>query len=397
MRENMYPKIEIHTAAERRFLQGYPWIYSNEIAASPQNKFIEPGSVVQLCLKGSPLAIGYYNRHSLIAFRVLSRNPAMVIDQSFFEQRLQRALAHRKNFYSEPFYRLVHAEADELPGLIIDRFDKVYSLQVNTQGIETLLPLILSAMQAIFSPETIYIQKNSQSRIAEGLELQEAEVQGLGLSELAVCENGVRYAIDMKNLQKTGWFYDHRDNRHTIASLAKDKTVIDYFCYSGGFALQAAVAGAKKVIGIDRSESAIENAKNSALLNKVEARCEFVVGEAFDDLSKRITQGERYDIVVLDPPAFVKTKKDLTVGLKGYVKLMRQAMTLVAPGGMLFIASCSYHVKEMDLRQCLQKALSKTQRSASISMRIKAGADHPLHPFLEESDYLKGFLVGFHD
>jgi len=390
-----YPIIHINHGHEKRFTQGFPWVYSNEIAVNPSLKEFIPGQLVEIQARNLPVAIGFYNRHSLIAVRALTRIPTETIDAAFLVKRITEALLRRQIFYKEPFYRLIHAEADGLPGLIIDRFNDVLILQINTAGMEQLLTFILSALQQTLAPTTIYIQRDSKNRITEGLSLQEPEVLGQAIDTLKVIENGVTYFIDLANGQKTGWFYDHRANRELIASLAANKTVIDYFCYSGGFALQAAHQGAKKVVGVDRAESVIRNGQNSALQNGLQDKCTFVTADVFQDLEERRTKGQRFDIVVLDPPAFVKAKKDLAVGLKGYEKLMRAAIPLVAEHGLFLIASCSYHVKEADLQQVLQRALSKTGRTASIVKRLGAGFDHPLHPHLEESEYLKGFLLSF--
>jgi 23S rRNA (cytosine1962-C5)-methyltransferase len=328
----------------------------------------------------------------LISFRVLS-TPPVNIDVTFFKQALERSLALRERFYSTPYYRLVYAEADGLPGLIIDRFSSVFVIQINTQGMEKLKSLLVEALQILFSPRTLYFKNDSAVRTLEGLSITESEIIGAPLSTLTVIENNMTFEIDMTSSQKTGWFFDHRENRALIAKLARSKTVIDYFCYSGGFSLQAAKQGAERVMGIDRSEGAVKNAECSARFNQLSDICKFHCQDSFKDMDTRLEKGQIFDIVVLDPPAFVKSKKDLIPGLKGYEKLLTKALPLVAPGGFLLIASCSYHVKEADLKICLIRALQKTKRKGSIVQTLSAGFDHPIHPMLEESSYLKGFLV----
>jgi 23S rRNA (cytosine1962-C5)-methyltransferase len=258
---------------------------------------------------------------------------------------------------------------------------------------DKLKPYIIEALKELFNPQTIYFKNDSAHRELENLPIGEAEIIGKFIYDLNIIENDLSYFVTLLMGQKTGWFYDHRENRSLIAKLAKDKTVIDYFCYSGGFSIQAAKHGAKKVIGVDRSESAIKNAMRTARLNKLDAQCHFIVDECFDDMDKRISEQQSFDIVILDPPAFVKSKKDLGVGLKGYEKLLQKGIQLTNKGGMLLIASCSYHVKEADLKNCLSTALNKQKRQGKIQKRLGAGYDHPLHPLLEESEYLKGFLV----
>jgi 23S rRNA (cytosine1962-C5)-methyltransferase len=389
----MFPILDILKGHHQRFLKGYPWLYANEIAQSAETKNLSPGQCVYLSFQGMRVATGYYNRHSLIAVRVLSRNIHEPIDVDFFSKRFQNAKALRNRFYPKPYYRLIHAEADGLPGLIIDRFDSVFVLQINTQGMEMLKPLLIEALQTVFQVSTLYLKQDSAIRTLETLPLLEPEMIGDPIQTLTVIENAVRFDIELSAAQKTGWFYDHQENRLMLGQLAKQKTVIDYFCYSGGFSLQAALQGAISVIGVDRSETALKNATHAAELNGVADRATFICRDVFDDLNDRIAKQEYFDIVMLDPPAFVKSKKDLAVGLKGYEKLLTKACQLVAKNGLLFIASCSYHVKITDLHQCLSHALGKLGREGRIVRTVGAGPDHPKHPFLEESDYLKGFLV----
>lgn len=389
------PSFQLDPKLAKRFLAGYPWIYTNEFLQTPDMKDIKPGELVKVCYQNNAVAIGYFNRHSLICFRVLSRNPLDIINCDFFCARLREALQLREAFYSKPFYRLIHAESDAIPGVIVDRFDSVFVVQINTQGMHVLKDIFIAALQKTFDATSIYVRQDTAVRTLEGLPILEAECIGAPISELKVLENDTNFVISLENSQKTGWFFDHRDNRRLIAELAKDKEVLDYFCYSGGFAIQAAKAGAKKVIGIDRAEQAIQNAKHSAKLNQVDDKCEFVVEETFADMELRIQRGEKYDIVVLDPPAFMKSKKDLAKGLKGYEKLLSQGMKLVKGSGFLFFASCSFHSNEMDLQFALTKALAKNHRQGKIIKRVIHGFDHPIHPFLKEAEYLKGFLVSF--
>lgn len=393
----MLSSIEIIPGYHKRFLAGYPWLYANEIKQSQSTKNLTPGDLVSVLYQNKPVATGYYNRHSLISFRTLLNQHSLHIDinVAFFMARLQQSLSLREKFYTAPYYRLIHAEADGLPGLIIDRFDHVFVIQINTQGMEQLKHLLIEALQTLFSPTTLYFKNDSAVRGLEGLPLSEPEIIGEPLSTLTVVENNMTFEIDMTSSQKTGWFFDHRENRALIAKLARDKTLIDYFCYSGGFSLLAAKHHAKQVIGIDRSESALKNAERSATLNHL-SNTKFHCQESFKDMDERLQNGQLFDIVLLDPPAFVKSKKDLMPGLKGYEKLLTKALPLVKPNGFLLIASCSYHVKEADLKTCLIRALQKTKREGRIVQTLSAGFDHPIHPMLEESGYLKGFLVFIH-
>lgn len=389
----MLPTLQIQAGQHKRFLNGYPWLYANEIIQSNLTKELEPGHLVTVEHHGKRIATGFYNRHSLIAFRKLCSFPRDAIDSSFFKEKLLEALKIRERFYKLPYYRLIHAEADGLPGLIIDRFDATFVIQINTQGIEKLSTQLVDALQEIFNPTTLYLRLDSPIRKLEGLPLLEEKCIGTPLKSLKVIENETEFLIDLSTSQKTGWFYDHQPNRKLIATLAKDKRIIDYFCYSGGFSLQATKQGAQLVIGVDSSEAALLNAKNSAIHNQISSSYEFVCDEAFKDMDKRTLAHQKFDIVILDPPAFVKTRKDLPAGLKGYEKLITKALPLLEQGGLLLIASCSYHVKKEELRTCLTRALYKNNREGKILQTLSAGPDHPEHPMLEESNYLKGFLV----
>lgn len=390
----MIPTIQFLPGYHKRFLAGYPWIYANELRKSHSTKSLDAGQLVQIEHQNQPVATGYFNRHSLISFRALSRLPHELIDTAFFVRRLKHALELRTLFFNTPYYRLIHAEADGLPGLIIDRFADVFVLQINTQGIEKLKTHLLEALHTVFHPTTLYLKNDSAVRQLEALPLIVPEIIGNDLPYLTVIENDTTFRIDMSSSQKTGWFFDHRENRALIAQLAQDKTVIDYFCYSGGFSLQAAKQQAKYVIGVDSSEIALENARYAMQLNHISPNhCTFICNDVFKDIEARTIAQEKFDIVVLDPPAFVKSKKDLIPGLKRYEKLITKALSLVAKQGLLLIASCSYHVKEIDLKNCLARALYKQQREGKILKTLAAGIDHPLHPCLEESGYLKGFLV----
>lgn len=389
----MYPSIEILSPHQKRFLAGYPWVYANELKQTQAYKHLKPGTLVTLHAGNQAAALGYINRHSLIAFRALTRNPQETINAAFFEKRLKEAQNLRQQFYPQPFYRLIHAESDHLPGLIIDRFDDVFVLQINTYGMELLIDPLVSAIQTLFTPKTILLSFDSAIRKSEDLEIKDSVFIGEKIKRISVIENAIPYSVDLESSQKTGWFYDHRENRQLISKLSQHKSIIDYFCYSGGFSIAAALAGATHVTAIDRSATALENAKASAINNQVSEKCTFVCKDVFDDMDERITRCETFDIVILDPPAFVKSKKDLNTGLKGYEKLITKGVQLTTNKGLLLIASCSYHVKADDLKTCLVKGLHKAKKQGKILKRLEAGFDHPILPILEESSYLKGFLV----
>jgi 23S rRNA (cytosine1962-C5)-methyltransferase len=389
-----YSRLVLKRAEYQRIPAGYPWIYSNQIdTAQTPLKSVAAGEIVDLYFQDNWLARGYANPHSLIAFRILTWEPEEEIDQRFFEKRFKKALALRESFYTEPYYRLIHAEGDFIPGLIIDRYNDVFVVQLNTAGVDKLSDLISAALQTLFTPKTIIIKRDSPSRLQEGLTQEAEQIIGEPISECIIKENNAQFAVSFSEGQKTGWFFDQRHNRLQVAELCQGKSVIDYYCYAGGFGVLAATMGATSVIEVDRSATALAQAKKAAQLNHVEQKCEFVCTEAFSDIEQRIERREQYDVVIADPPAFIKSRKDKPQGLKGYQKLMQGVLQLVKPEGYLFIASCSYHISVEEFKECLQKAFAKNGMTGQILAVKQAGMDHPVQIQLAETDYLKGLLV----
>jgi 23S rRNA (cytosine1962-C5)-methyltransferase len=388
------PTVTLKGGEHRRVLSGHPWVFSNEVIMDARTKALAPGSLVTVAsYEGRPLGGFMFNPHSLIAARLLSRDPAAAIDRRFLVERLERARALRDRLFERPFYRLAHAEADDLPGLVIDRFGDRLVVQVNTAGMELLLPELLAALDAVLSPEAVLLRNDSGARTLEGLESYARWAKGGAEGPVELVENGVRFLADLGEGQKTGWFFDQRENRASVARLAGGARVLDLYCYTGGFALQAAAGGAASVLGIDRSEGALALAAQSATLNAVEGRCRFERGDAFGTLEALAEEAERFDIVVADPPAFVKSKKELNQAARGYRKLARLAAALVRPGGFLFIASCSYHMTPENFGEQVARGLGEAGRSGRILRASGAGPDHPVHPFLPETAYLKALLL----
>jgi 23S rRNA (cytosine1962-C5)-methyltransferase len=388
------PTVTLLPGHQKRALHGHPWIFSNEIQMDAAAKAVPPGSLVTLkTADGRALGVGTFNPHTLVAARLFDRDAARAIDRAFFTKRLRRALAIRERLYAEPFYRLAHAEADGLPGAVLDRFGDVVVAQLNTAGMTRLEPEMLSALESVLAPKAIVLRNDSPARALEGL----ADEVRLALGSLAgpveVHENGVRFEADLLGGQKTGWFYDQRDNRQFMARLAKEARVLDAYCFSGGFAVAAAASGATLVSGIDRSEPALALATRSAELNRVSDRCHFRRGEVFNELQTLASAGERFDIVISDPPAFVKSKKDLGPGLRGYRKLARLAAGLVAAQGYLFLASCSHNVTPEEFWETARRGLEDAGRSARLLRSAGASPDHPVHPHLPESAYLKALIL----
>jgi 23S rRNA (cytosine1962-C5)-methyltransferase len=388
------PVVHVQPARHKRARAGHPWVYSNEIAMTAEAKALAPGTLVTLLDSGgAALGVATFSPHPLISARLLTRDPATVIDAGFFVDRLRRALAVRDRLFPRPFYRLVWSEADRLPGLIVDRYGDVCALQVNTAGMERLTPAILAALDVVVQPRAVVLRNDSSGRTLEGLPMEVRIAKGVLDGRIEVEENGLTFLCDPAGGQKTGWFYDHRENRARVAGLARGQRVLDVYSYLGGFGILAAAAGAREVVCLDRSEPALELAEATAARHGLSSRCRFERGEAFTGLARLAAANERFDIVVADPPAFVKSRKDLAVGLKGYRKLIRHTAALVAPGGFLFAASCSHHVDVTSFGEVVRGALRDVRRDGRILAQTGAGPDHPLHPYLPESAYLKGVLL----
>jgi 23S rRNA (cytosine1962-C5)-methyltransferase len=309
--------------------------------------------------------------------------------------RLARALALRERLFDTPYYRLVHAEGDGLPGLVIDRFADIVVCQLNAAGIERARDPLLAAIERLLRPSTIVLRNDGPLRALEGLEAEvEVEVLGAALAwPVGVLEGGVRFAADVLAGQKTGWFYDQRDNRGFMAALARGGRVLDLYCFTGGFGVRAAAAGAGEVTLLDRSATALALAERTADDNGVAERCRFVKGEAFAEMERSARAKDRYDVVIADPPAFVRSKKDLYAGLKGYRKMTRLAARLVAPGGFLFLASCSHNVTPEAFADQVRRGLADGRRRGRMLRVAGAGPDHPIHPWLPESSYLKALVL----
>jgi 23S rRNA (cytosine1962-C5)-methyltransferase len=372
----------------RRARTGAPWIFSNEINMDAQAKALAPGALVHVQGDdGQNFGMGYFNPKSLISVRLLDPASNERIDAAFFTGRLKRALAIRETIYDAPFYRLVHAEGDGLPGVVIDRFGDVCSVQVTTAGMENLTPALLAALDNVIAPQTVILRNDTPSRALEGLENYVRVVKGEVPSRITVLENGARYFADLSAGQKSGWYYDQRDNHAFMAKLAKDRSVLDTYCYAGGFAIAAGLAGAKEVIGLDSSQPALTLAEEAAKANGIAAQ--FVKADVFEELERLAARGDKFDIVIADPPPFVKSRKDLEAGAKAYRKLARLTAAVTAPGGFLFMASCSHNMPADRFALECGIGILRGERRASLIHQSGAGVDHPVHPLLPETAYLK--------
>ncbi len=374
------PTLRLKPGQGRRLRAGSPWVFSNEIAMQPEYRQMPPGGLVRLeGDDGTRLGTCMFNPHSLIAARLLDRDSAAIIDADWLRGRLREAIALRERVCDTPFHRLVHAEADRLPGLIIDRYDDVAVIQANTAGMDLLLPLIVEALTDLLPLRAVVARNDSAARKHEGLE-ENVELLFGSDASAEVTEGGVRFPIDPLEGQKTGWFFDQRPNRDRVTALAKDARVLDVFCHVGVFGLRCAVAGAREVLLVDSSAPALAQAEQAAAMNDIADRMRVRRGDAFDVMSE--LAGERFDIVVCDPPAFARSRKDAETGLRGYGRMARLAALLVAPGGFLFVASCSYHAPLDAWSAQIAFGLHRARREGRIVYTGGAGPDHPVHPHL---------------
>ncbi len=391
---NDYPQVRLLPGRHKRVAGGHPWAYSNELDMTAEARALPPGSLVVLATHaGEAIGVAGFNPHSLIAARLIDRRPRTVVDAGYLADRLGRCLAMRERLFDTPCYRLVHAEADGLPGLVVDRFGDALSVQLNAALMERQRDAVLAALEAVLAPRTVVLRNDSPVRRLEGLETAVETVAGDASEPVELREYGVRFLADLAGGQKTGWFYDQRDNRRFVAALARDAQVLDVYCHTGGFAVHAAVAGANAVVAVDSSASALALAGQAAQRNGCAARCSFEKADAFNEMERLFAAGERYQMVIADPPAFIKSKKDLKAGIRGYRKMMRLATRLTAPGGYLFVASCSHNMTAELFDEQVRKTLSDASRSARILRRAGAAADHPTHPWLPESGYLKTLVL----
>lgn len=373
---------------------GSPWVFANQVAMTAAAKAIPPGEIVRVETDaGDPLGTYLFNRHPLICARRLSRDPNAGIDEAFFAERLHHARELRDRLIPVPHYRLAHAEADGLPGTVIDRLGDVAVLQVNTAGMERLLPQLVGALERVIAPGTIVLRNDSPARELEGLATGVEILKGRLDGPVEIIENGASFLADPRGGQKTGWFFDQRDNRAFAARLATGQRVLDGYCFTGGFAVQAAVAGASEVVALDRSQAALDLASDAAERNGVAARCDFRKADVFAELERRAGRGEGFGLVIMDPPAFVKSKKDFWQGVKGYRKMVRLAAPLVASGGCLVACSCSHHVDAETFAEQVRRGLADAGRQGRILRFAGAGPDHPVHPWLPETAYLKAEVL----
>ncbi len=390
----MLAPLRLKKNEERRLRAGHQWVYSNEVDTdkTPLSAF-QPGQPVEVRdNRDAVIGTGYVNPHSLICARLVSRDPAHPFGASLLVHRLNVALALREMLYDKPYYRLVYGDSDGLPGLIVDRYDTVLVVQITTAGMEIMKDEVIAALDKVIKPTAVLLRNDSSARDMEGLSNYVTTVSGTVPERVALVENGVHFEAPLLTGQKTGWFYDQRDNRARIARYARGKRVLDVFSYLGGFGIQAAVAGAESVLCVDSSATALEGVQINTALNQFQASVETLQGDAFEALKQLREQREHFDIVIVDPPAFIKRKKDMKEGVQAYRRINQMAMQVLAKDGILMSCSCSFHMTRESLLEQMLGASRHIDRSLQILEQGHQGPDHPVHPAISETDYLKAFI-----
>jgi 23S rRNA (cytosine1962-C5)-methyltransferase len=388
--------IRLRKGEDRRIRNGHPWIFSNEIdtKATPLKSFTPGQQVFVQAADGTAVGVAYVNPHSLICARLFTTDMKARLDAKFFEHALQRALATREALFAKPYYRLVFSEADQLPGIVIDRYGDVIVMQINTAGMEQHKEELVEAIRKVLpNTKTIVLRNDSSIRTQEGLETYVETAYGETPETILLEENGVRFHAPLLKGQKTAWFYDHRMTRARLEHYVKGKTVLDVFSYLGAFGIQAAAFGAKHVDCIETSAPACEFIQKNAVENKVEDNVTIINDDAFDAMKVLIAAKRQYDVIILDPPAFIKRAKDKKEGITAYLRLNELAFKLLAPNGILVSCSCSMHLGMDELITTIQRAAQRTQRNVQLLERGHQGPDHPLHPCIAESDYLKAVIL----
>ena len=389
-----YPALHLKRGEDARLRAGHLWVFSNEVDVkrTPLTGFA-PGEIcIVVDHAGKPLGVGYVNPNSLICVRLVARGLDHALDRSLFVHKLNVALSLRERLFDEPYYRLVYGESDGLPGLTLDRFGDVIVGQTTTAGMERLKDEISEAVVKVLKPRALVWKNDAGIRSME--QLPEYADIGYGALDapVVVREGGVEFECDVIGGQKTGWFYDQQSNRDRMARYVAGKRVLDVCSYLGGWGLRAAAMGASEVVCVDVSAHAVDAIRRNIERNGFGDRVTAVKADAFDELKRLRELRERFDVVILDPPAFVKRKKDFAEGRIAYRRLNEMGMQVLSRDGILVTCSCSYHMPRAALLDSVQQAARHLDRQVQVLEQLQQGPDHPVHPAIAETDYLKGYI-----
>ena len=379
-------KVFLKPGKEKRIYLGHPWVFLSDIERTDRD--VKPGDVVSIHTKqGKFAARGVYNPASQIALRILTTKDEEV-DKAFIVSRVERAIKYRRKFADLQSCRLIHAEADGLPAIVVDSFGPVLSLQCVSLGMNQFQSVIVDSLVDILSPLGVYERNDVPIRRLEGMEQSVGLLYGQVPDQVEMSENGIRFLIDVKHGQKTGYFLDQKENRAAIAPFVKDAEVLDCFTHTGSFALHAAKYGAKSVIGVDISEQACQIASENMRINDFN-NVNFKIANVFDYLSEESQEGKQFDVIILDPPAFAKSKSNIEAASKGYKEINLRAMKMIRNGGYLVTCSCSHHI----LATMFKDIILQASNDAGVSlMQVEfrsQGRDHPTLPAAPETHYLK--------
>lgn len=380
-------KVILKKYEERRLLSGHKWIFSNEIEKI--DDAIINGEIVEIRdSKGQSLGIGFYNRSSLIAVRFLS-NDKNISFEELAKTRISDAFTLRKELYPKrSSYRLIFSESDFLPGLIIDKYNDTYVLQINSAGIQLHIDSIIAILITDYKAKNIFTKNENFYRMLEGLPEEDKIYHGHTVPEI-INDGNISFEINFSQSQKTGFYFDQSDNRFIVEKISKGKKVLDAFCNSGGFGLHAASAGAEKVVFVDSSAAELEKVNGNILLNNINTDTTTIQKDVFDFLEAEKAANHKYDVVIIDPPAFAKNKKTLKTASKGYERLNRLALSIINKGGFLVSSSCSYHIKKDDFIEIINSAAIKEGKEIQLVHFNGASLDHPSLPAMDETSYLK--------
>ena len=384
------PSLQLKPKADRRLKKGHLWVYSNEVDtnATPL-KALTAGQQVQILGdKNKAIGIATVNPAGLICARLVSRDLRYPLDKSLLVHRLQQALSLRERVYPQPYYRLIYGDSDFLPGLVVDRFGDYCVVQMTTVGMDLMRNEIAEALEQVLRPTGILFKNDHAARDHEALP-REVYQQGDIPDYVNIVENQTEFLVPLKTGQKTGWFYDHRENRARLNQWVGGKRVLDVFSYIGGWGVQAAVAGASEVIAVDVSAGALDSLTANAVHNNVAEKVSVIEAKAQHALKGLVEQNEKFDVVVMDPPAFIKRKKDQKSGEAAYYHLNELAMRLLARDGLLVAGSCSMHLPKSRLTELVLAGARHIDRQAQLIFQGGLGPDHPVHPAIPETDYLK--------
>ena len=386
------PTVKLRPNKGRRFREGAPWLFADELSMDRRTRALAPGTLVRLVQGDRSLGVAAINPASQIAARLIDPDPDAVIDPAWFQRRIAHALALRERLFDEPFYRLVHAEGDGLPAVVVDRYGETLVVQPNAAWADRLLGPLTEALIAVTGTTNIVVNAASRVRHLEGLAEYHEVVRGTVEGPIPVEMNAATYLADVTGGQKTGLFYDQRPNHAFAARLATGARVLDVFAHAGGFSLAALAAGAEGALAIDSSAPALTLAEKGANLSGVGERFEARRGDAFDALRALAQEGADFDIVVCDPPAFAPHKSALANGLRAYERLARLATALVSPAGWLVLCSCSHAADPEAFHRANARGIGKAGRTAALVHSGRAGPDHPSHVALPETSYLKALF-----